>query len=351
MRDPAPTLDLAEGLYRAEVLGRYEAIRINHAHSLEVLARTRDAFAASSLATLDGLVSVGVCGSYARLEGSGSSDMDVLVVVSDDLPDEEATRVHGQVVGLMGDLGHDAPNPRGVFAAPTRRSRLLTIAGASLESYQDLSKRVLMLLESTPILYADRYVPIVDGLVDVYAQDVIESGLAVEGGRRLNKNFVFLLNDVRYFRTICVNYQWTTSETEDGKWPIRNVKLRHSRVLIYMSMVASLGCLSDQRDGDKVDLLKRLVALEPLRRLHACYELSGDPNFFRVAGFYDVFLRSLNRPKVRDTLTGIEYQDRYANADFTVLKANSDAFAAELLRFVMSKRGIWTDRFFEYLLF
>ncbi len=82
-----------------------------------------------------------------------------------------------------------------------------------------------MLLESRFVFNEKRYGKVLDQIVYNYSDDVINQN---------NKNFVFLLNDViRYFRSICVNYQYTKAGTEWGKWPLRNIKLRHSRVLMY----------------------------------------------------------------------------------------------------------------------
>lgn len=45
------------------------------------------------------------------------------------------------------------------------------------------------------------------------------------------------------------------------------------------------------------------------------------------------------------------YENRYSKPEFASLKANSDGLIAELLRFVLSRRGNWSERFFEYLIF
>lgn len=50
-------------------------------------------------------------------------------------------------------------------------------------------------------------------------------------------------------------------------------------------------------------------------------------------------------------MRALEYDNRYSDPNFSHLKANSDALIAELLRFLWSKRGAWSDRFFEYLVF
>jgi hypothetical protein len=250
------------------------------------------------------------------------------------------------VLEFISSKGYPAPNPKGVFAQPVTIAKLMSVAGDSHETYGDLSRRILLLLESRSIYRKDEYARLLRKLIDRYATDVSE-----QAGRK-TKNFVFLLNDIiRYFRTICVNYQFTKEVTEWGKWPIRNIKLRHSRVLMYFSLVASIGVLSTHFEDDKVDILAALMSAEPLRRLYIAYNLSGDTGFFRVAGYYNVFLDSLNNKEVRGRLSEIDYRDRYESREFMILKTNSDAFAAEILRFLDARRGTWSDRFFEYLMF
>ena len=108
--------------------------------------------------------------------------------------------------------------------------------------------------------------------------------------------------------------------------------------------------------------------MTPLERIAWVYEQNQDRNFFRIAGCYNVFLYYLNQQDVRKKLNfnpeGLNpesladneteantYDQRYTVPEFSILKANSDALSAELLRFISSRRGSWTERFFEYLLF
>jgi hypothetical protein len=253
---------------------------------------------------------------------------------------------HGPVISWRAELctavGVEKPNPKGVFHHPICKSKIAAVAGRSGEPYEDVAKRILFLLESQWLYNQDNYDLLLSEVIDSYADDV---------RRDPRKNFVFLLNDVvRFFRSLCVNYQFTKADTEDGKWPIRNVKLRHSRVLMYFSMVAAIGSLSRDHTEQKIDALKDLIRMEPLRRLYVAYGLANDPGFFKVAGAYNTFLALLSQKAVRDELAGLDYDDRYKCPAFSQLKANSDALSSELLRFYEGRRREWDDRFFEYMI-
>jgi hypothetical protein len=57
------------------------------------------------------------------------------------------------------------------------------------------------------------------------------------------------------------------------------------------------------------------------------------------------------RLATRAELNGLDDNLRYDNALFSSLKKNSNALQAELVRFIFARRGEWSSRFFEYLLF
>jgi predicted nucleotidyltransferase len=204
--------------YDTEIVSRYHSLQPNLVQSKEKLRSLSGEMAVSSISAENTIETIAVAGSYARLEASALSDFDVLVVLNDD---SDQVRAHRTVLDFIASKGYPTPNPKGVFAQPVTVEKLRSVAGGTHEEYGDLSRRILLLLESRPVYKPDRYNSLMKALIDTYASDVVE-----QTGRK-TKNFVFLLNDIiRYFRTICVNYQYTKEVTEWGKWPIRNIKLR-----------------------------------------------------------------------------------------------------------------------------
>lgn len=324
--------------FKKFVLSRYSDLRENREYSTGMLTKFRDRLKKAPSSLLKPIECVAACGSYARYEASKSSDLDFLIVCKDG---KSGSGIRDFIHGILDDLDLPKPNPKGVFANDGELKMILESAGATNETYGDLSKRLLLLLESTPLIQSANYEKIISSIIHQYAKEV-------NGDPR--KNFVYLTNDLmRYFRTICVNYQHTMSE-EWGKWPIRNIKLRHSRVLMYFSLIAVLGHLSGYHEKNKVEVLRWFIDMTPLERLFVVYHESNDTNFFRFAGAYDLFLRLMNEPHTRSALRDLEYNDRYTNKDFATLKANSDAIAAEITRFVFARQGQWSERFYEYLL-
>jgi hypothetical protein len=293
------------------------------------------------------------------MEFTEKSDCDLIVVLTDDAlgddyPNDKARQsareaaqvVYGRVWELLKGLELKPPKETGTFSTPTSQAELCSKknVGNSQEDMKVLAKRQLLLLESQPVYRTDECENLTTAVVDSYAEGLVRD--------EPHKEWGFLINDlVRYFRSLSVNYQWDFNN-EHGKWPIRNIKLRHSRLVMFSGLLFLLGECS--RNEDKVSWLRRWLKLTPLERLAFAYESTGDTNFFRVAGFYNTFLGMLSRPDVREELNGAEvgsYQKRYDNPSYALLKPNSDALIAELLRFVLDRRGLWTERFFEYLIF
>jgi hypothetical protein len=282
-----------------------------------------------------------VAGSFGRLEGSRESDADYIMVVRD--PGASTIPADKEVLQrAIEAYGVSPPNKSGVFTQPRSKTQLISPIGKADEKVDELGKRMLLLLESRPVYRSDQFQLLLKEIFDRYSEYV-----AVDP----DKEFAFLANDLmRYFRFICVNYQasfWRQNE----KWALRNLKLRHSRIVMYSGLLFLIGEASKQSGQKKIDAVFNNLSLTPLERIGLVYKQNGDGGFFRVLGLYNVFLARLSDPEWRNQLKDLEYADRYSVPAFAEMKANSDAFIAEFVRFLLARRGQWSDRFFEYLFF
>ena len=120
---------------------------------------------------------------------------------------------------------------------------------------------------------------------------------------------------------------------------------------MYAGLLFLIGEASKDGTAEKSQVIWKSLGLTPLERLAHVYEACGERCFFRVLGPYNVFLAKLSDPELRPRLNAIGYEERYSVPEFAELKWNSDSLSAELLRFVFARRGSWSERFFEYLLF
>lgn len=337
--------DLPQSARHISQFTRYGALRDNWTHSVGVISDLRDRFADLEL---PGVLTVAIAGSFARLEGSRLSDADCIIILEgskDDTPEgQSATEA---VEGLITEAGLPKPNPEGTFAQARSFETLLpslikgSMGGAN-EPNDVLAKRMLMLLESRPLWNDAGYE---EALAQILAR--FESYV----GDDTSKEHLYLINHlVHYFRFICVNYE-ANFHRQNDKWPLRNLKLRHSRIVMYMGLLALVGESSKYSDERKLSTVSENLKLTPLERIAYAYEANGDSSFFRVAGLYNTFLARISDEETRTELNDVAYADRYDNVLFSALKANSDALQAELTRFIFARRGQWSERFYEYLLF
>lgn len=339
-------------LLESTKIERYHALSANWTGSSNTLSEIRQIL---KNANLDAAVkTVAVAGSLGRMEASERSDCDLIIVLSDDiaLKDDNGNRTeqsmsyYHAVWTALESLSLEKPKPTGVFAKPTNEHELLSSMGDASEGMEVFGKRLLLLLESQPVLASESYEKLIDAIVHRYARGYVEQDST--------KEWTFLLNDlIRYFRAICVNYQWSF-DNETEKWPLRNIKLRHSRLVMYGGLLFLLGEASKIRQ-DKVMWLRSRLAMTPLERMAWVYESNQDWSFHRVAGLYDVFLSRISDAGTRQSLNvdpgDPAYGNRFDNPPYAALKANSDALMAEFIRFVFARRGAWSERFFEYLIF
>lgn len=342
-------------------MDQYESLTTNWNNSKELIEKIREKL--TNLPKNSNIKTIAAAGSLGRMEAcNDTSDADLIIVLSDDIKlntetvNKEAQEAYDQVWQCLNDIQLDKPKSDGVFSTPTNKTELLNLIGdAKKENYKVFAKRLLLLLETQLIYNNEEYDNLLSSIIDKYAEGYIKEDS--------KKEWTFLLNDlIRYFRSIAVNYQWSF-ENDPVKWRIRNIKLRHSRLVMYGGLLMLLGEASKERQ-DKINWLKTHLTKTPLERIAWVYEQNKDYNFQRIAGFYNVFLSYLNKPEVREKLkdnsssnintngqVNSSYQERYKDPDFSHLKANSDGLISEFIRFIFDRRGAWTERFFEYLIF
>jgi predicted nucleotidyltransferase len=328
-------------------LAAFPALAENWAQSRERVNEIREHL--QKVALPRGVRTLAVAGSLGRMEYAEESDCDLLVVLTEDVRQDRpaAEAAYAQVWEAIKPVAPIPPKPTGTFATPTSEEHLCDKrhVGAAGEDLRELAKRQLLLLETQPVYNDAEYEKLVTGVVGSYAEGYVDKKPA--------KEWVFLLNDlIRYFRSLCVNYQWDF-RTEHVKWPLRNTKLRHSRLAMYSGLLLLLGQGSLEK-ADKVTWLRERLKMTPLERIAWTYQSNGDPKVADLLRLYDTFLAGISDPVVRAALNKADpdsYEKRYENEHYKRLKDNSDGFVRELLRFTLGRRDVWTDRFFEYLVY
>jgi hypothetical protein len=136
---------------------------------------------------------------------------------------------------------------------------------------------------------------------------------------------------------------------------MRNTKLRNSRIPMFAALIFLLGECSKEKK-DKIGWLREHLALTPMQRIEKVYALNSDEGFKVLIAAYEVFMTGINSPDVRKALVeanpnSLDELRAMDIPEYNELHDNSDILINELTRFTLDRRGDWSDKFFEYLLF
>ena len=156
--------------------------------------------------------------------------------------------------------------------------------------------RLLLLLESRPLLEATVYDEVTREVVAAYWRDYED--------HKTDFMPAFLGNDIlRLWRTFCVNYEAGTErepEEKKAKGKIKNYKLKHSRLLTCYSAVLYLLAIYEQQKSVHPQDVLNMIGLTPTGRL----EWLRDQNYLsdakdtieRLLRQYERFLETTDAP-------------------------------------------------------
>ncbi|MQU79463.1 nucleotidyltransferase domain-containing protein [Sinorhizobium medicae] len=281
-----------------------------------------------------------IFGSLARDEYTAGSDLDWTVLI-----DGRADSRHFEVVRqvkerLEGRFGK--PGPAEVFGSLVFSHDLVHLIGGDDDTNKNMKRRLLLLLESTPIgSSTSRQVH--ERIVNVVLNRYVEEDASfIRGNRRSDRIPRFLLNDVvRFWRTIAVDYANKYRARGGDKWALRNIKLRMSRKLIFTSGL--LMCITwalREADGSHdalfapkiVTHLTEWTRRPPLESLAMVIHRHAPELADEVFDNYDAFLALLNDQEQRGHLEKLSPEDAYADADFLAARDRAIKFDQALTK-------------------
>jgi hypothetical protein len=154
--------------------------------------------------------------------------------------------------------------------------------------------RLLLLLESCPLLESVVYEEVIDEVIAAYWRDYED--------HKTDFMPAFLANDIlRLWRTFCVNYEARTErvpEAERAKGKVKNYKLKHSRLLTcYSALLYLLAVYGNRGTVSPADVVA-MIRMTPTERLEW---LQSQADLARAHGAitklldqYELFLKTVN---------------------------------------------------------
>lgn len=269
-------------------------------------------------------------GSWGRAELTASSDDDWALVVDGAEPPEHE---RGQLLMWVGDAvggGGAAPGRQGTFGDVVSAATLAGNIGLEEDTNANLTRRMLLLLESVPATGPDVWTRALRAVLDAYLDPTADGG-----DYRPPR---FLLNDlVRYWRTIAVDFEGKhrAAGNADEKWVMRNAKLRLSRKLLFAGGLIPVLLCRERPADEMAAFLEHQLAAPPTDRIAAAFLAARGPGVLdigaRTLGAYDRWIGVLADRDKRDELTRLTRQDRDASATWREVRELGEQLEEGLL--------------------
>lgn len=250
---------------------------------------------------LSGKACVYATGSFGRLEASSHSDLDLFIVGKNDKEKKSLLRrldeicLKADLIKVTRELNIPEFSGDGFYLVNYPVSELIEALGTPKDdAVNTFTARLLLLLESQPLLGASVYHEVTEDVIAAYWRDYED--------HKTDFMPAYLGNDIlRLWRTFCVNYEARTErepETEKAKGKLKNYKLKHSRLLTcYSALLYLLAVYRIKQTVSPADA-KLMISLTPTERLEWLLNRSELHNAYPAVGAlleqYEQFLQRMN---------------------------------------------------------
>jgi hypothetical protein len=339
---------LLEGTLQMQVNEKSNIQETRATYSRNRLGELRQRIAALPEVAAFPTLSIFGAGSYARLEASEYSDIDMFFLVQgkkEDLtePRTNSMRLFGKIVEIIDDMHFPKFSNDGEYLTLLSTDDILENLGGRIDDHNNyFTARMLLLLESHCLFGDEAYMDITAKIVNSYFRDFPDHDTTFQP--------VFLLSDIsRYWKTLVLNYEnrrnfTAADEAHKTRHRVRNFKLKFSRMTTCYASIAAIGSLvAPVADQQIVELTTRT----PQERLKQV--ASNAPSAARVIGDiqdeYGWFLEMTGLPtlELEDHFADrakrkhmFERANAYGHLMFNLLRAVDEAVPeARLLRYLV----------------
>jgi len=242
-----------------------------------------------------------VVGSGGRGEMSEHSDVDLFVArIRRPASDVDAFQVLQAITRAFFERGLPDPSQGGDFLRMhTAQSLCERMGTPDDDATNTFTARMLLLLESQPLLGDSAYVGLIEKILDAYWQNV-------EGHEADYQPYVLVNDVVRYWRILLLNYVAKNAvkeleleqPTRDAERRLRSYKLRFSRCITCFSTLAKLLAVTTAGSVTREHVLET-VRQRPTDRLREIAMLHPrvEPHVTALLERYDAFLARTSASK------------------------------------------------------
>lgn len=314
---------------------RFEQVAAARAATERGLQERRDRIASLDV---DEDASVVLMGSWGRREITSESDDDFMVLLLGEARDD----ARPSIAEVADALGGKAPGREEIFGRQVALDDLRDKIGRDEDSNANLTRRMLLMLESVAIcgeqVHKDARRALIEGYLAANVKDYRPPR--------------FLLNDlVRYWRTIAVDFESKMRARKGEGWGLRNAKLRLSRKALFAGgLLPVLDCYRHP-GSEMLDYLDERMAVPPLDRLADVFVDRGALDAgVRTLAAYDDFLAILDHREKRRELNELGVEGAAESAVFRRIAELGKEFEAGLLALLFDDPELrhWVR---EYLVF
>ena len=311
-----------------------EQARILSNHKLREIANVVEGCDSEDTSTV-------VMGSLARGEFTPGSDIDWYLLVDGSAQPfhHDAFRRAGK---LIDPLAAKLPGREGTFGAMVFSHGLIHHIGGDDDTNLNTTRRLLLLLESRVAGRPEAWERVVKNILYRY---VTEDRSLWKGAEIRVPHF--LLNDLaRFWRTMAVDFAYKLRNRGGRGWAIRNIKLRMSRKLIYVSgLLACYSCHLEraviEAGASQPDDRKRLLVEHLFQRFSQSplqiaarlllQQLHLDGTAAKILGSYNQFIGLLADGDTRKRLEHLSEDEMETDALFQHARGLSHTFRDGLL--------------------
>jgi predicted nucleotidyltransferase len=241
-------------------------------------------------------------GSFGRREASEFSDFDLFIVSRGDNPGDRNWLTNLDSILLKADLiratrklGLPKFSRDGEFLQHHTVKDLIATTGTEADDATNrFTARLLLLLESRPLVGEVAHGKVIDEVIAKYWREFPDHA----------DQFMpaYLANDVlRYWRTLCLNYEARTSEktpSDRAKRKLANYKLKHSRMLTCFSALLFLLDVYVNQKTVTISDSRDMVSKSPTARVEQVMNGSTNVELIRITrellDLYGKFLITTN---------------------------------------------------------